>query len=474
MRKEENQNTEFKEQWRDEILKTVCAFANTGGGVVYVGIDDNGRSVVLKDARKLLTDIPNKLRDVLGIVADVKIIKKAGRPVIEVTVKKSTAPISYHGVFYIRSGSTTSELNGNELSRFLLSRAGASWDSMVETRASFSDISVKAVRNFQQLAKKRFPFIAKEKSARVILRKLNLLEKGKLKRAAILLFGKNPKRFFTSAFIQVGRFISESDVISTDVIEGNLFDQVERTIEILRLKYLENRFYYEGLVRKEDMIYPEEALREAVINAVIHRDYIGSHTQLRVYDHKLWLWNAGKLPDEITFEKLKKAHRSCPRNELLADVFFKAGYIEAWGRGTVKIIDLCWQKGLPEPEFSELTGGFLVSFVKGSVETTQKTPRRGIQKSSQKGGAERGVEGGVEKGEVTEKATEKATEKTTEKTTEKIITVLRKHPEISAKGIAQKIGISHHTVDWNLRMLKKRQRIRHIGPDKGGHWEVVE
>ena len=126
-----------------------------------------------------------------------------------------------------------------------------------------------------------------------MLRKLNLVEKGKLKRAAILLFGKDPRKYFTPAFIQIGRFVSESEVISTDVIEGNLFEQVEKTIEILRLKYLENRFSYEGIYRKEDLVYPEEALREAVINAVIHRDYMGPHTQLRVYEDKLWLWNAG-------------------------------------------------------------------------------------------------------------------------------------------------------------------------------------
>lgn len=311
-----------------------------------------------------------------------KNIKKAGRPVIKMTVQKSTAPISYHGVFYIRSGSTTSELNGNELSRFLLSRAGASWDGIVEARASFDDISVKAVRNFQQLAKKRFPFIAKEKSVRLVLRKLNLVEKGKLKRAAVLLFGKDPRKYFSSAFIQVGRFVSESEVISTDVIEGNLFEQVEKTIEVLRLKYLENRFYYEGLLRKEDMIYPEEALREAVVNAVIHRDYLGPHTQLRVYDRKLWLWNAGELSEKITFEKLKKAHLSCPRNELLADVFFKTGYIEAWGRGTIKIVDACRKINLPDPEFSELTGGFLVSFSRAPGESQPELPTQSPTQST--------------------------------------------------------------------------------------------
>jgi len=88
MHKNENQNIEFKEQWRDDILKTVCAFANTGGGVIYIGLDDKGRSVVLKDTKKLLEDIPNKIRDILGIVCDVKIIKKSGNPAIKIVTKK--------------------------------------------------------------------------------------------------------------------------------------------------------------------------------------------------------------------------------------------------------------------------------------------------------------------------------------------------------------------------------------------------
>jgi len=187
--------------------------------------------------------------------------------------------------------------------------------------------------------------------------------------------------------VQVGRFVSESEVVSTDVIEGNLFEQVEKVIEVLRIKYLENRFYYEGMRRKEDMIYPEEALREAVINALIHRDYLGPHTQLRVYDHELWLWNAGELPEKITFEKLKKSHLSCPRNELLADVFFKAGFIESWGRGTLKILDQCQKWNLPEPNFSELTGGFLVTFFKApSVEIKKgaENLKEGKEESTEK------------------------------------------------------------------------------------------
>jgi len=346
MPKKENQNIEFKESWRDDVLKTICAFANAEGGIVYIGIDDKGKSVHLKDSKKLLEDIPNKIRDMIGIVAEVKLKKLNKKSVISISVEKYKAPISYKGKFYMRSGSTTSDLRGHSLSRFLLSSSGITWDSVVEPGSSIKDINVKTVRYFQDLAKKRYPFIAKENDVKSVLQKLRLIEGGKLKRAAILLFGKDPRKYFTSAFIQVGRFITDSEVISTDRIEGNLFEQLENTIQTLRIKYLENRFYYEGLYRKEDMIYPEEALREAVTNSIIHRDYIGSHIQMKIYENELHLWNIGKLSNEITFAQLKRKHSSYLRNELLADVFFKAGLIESWGRGTLKIINECKAKNL--------------------------------------------------------------------------------------------------------------------------------
>lgn len=302
------------------------------------------------------------------------------------------------------------------------------------------------------MAKTRFPFITREKNVKLILEKLNLTEKGKLKRAAILLFGNNTRKYFPSAFIQVGRFISESEVVSTDVIEGNLFEQVEKTIELLRLKYLENRFYYEGIYRKEDLIYPESALREAVINAVIHRDYMGPHTQLRVYDDKLWLWNIGKLSEEITFDKLKKPHSSYPRNELLADIFFKAGFIEAWGRGTIKIVDKCKERNLPEPDFSEMTGGFLVSFFKPKA--TEK--ERLEEKPSEK---------------VTEKVTKRVTEKVT-KNQSTILSAMRKNPHITVKELANMVGISERKIKENINKLKKLNLLERAGSARSGYWKV--
>ncbi len=154
MPKSEDQNIEFKESWRDDVLKTVCAFANTEGGIVYIGINDKGKSVEVKNTKKLLEDIPNKIKDMLGIVADIKSSKKDKHTIIKITINKYKAPISYKGKFYMRSGSTTSALSDHSLSRFLLSSSGTTWESVVEPNSSIKDIKVKTVRYFQDLAKK--------------------------------------------------------------------------------------------------------------------------------------------------------------------------------------------------------------------------------------------------------------------------------------------------------------------------------
>ena len=442
----EQQDIEFKSQWSDTILKTACAFANTDGGSIYIGIDDNGNPVELKNIKKLMEDIPNKIKNSIGIVPKVNLVEKDGEQVIEINIESYKYPVSYKGAFYKRSGSIDTELSGTELTSFLLQKSGFVWDQTVEPSATLDDINLETLDHFRRLSQKRLSFISTEDDQELLLEKLNLLENGKLKRAAILLFGKNPRKYFITSYLQIGRFISESEVISSDIVEGNLFEQVEKALEILRIKYLQNRFYYEGIVRKEDLEIPEAALREGIINALIHRDYmISAQTQLRVYDNKIWLWNAGKLPEGITIEQLKKPHASCLRNPLLADIFYKAGYIESWGRGTLNIIDYCASINLPEPEMSEEMNGFLLVIHKhtGSSEripeTTQKLPRNYPE------------------------------------TTRKILEQIQKDPYITRKELVKIIGnITEDGIKYHLRKLQKEGIIKRIGPAKGGHWEVVE
>lgn len=135
-------------------------------------------------------------------------------------------------------------------------------------------------------------------------------------------------------------------------------------MEILDKKYLTKAISYEGIHRVETTEYPYEAIRETLLNAIVHRQYSGAPIQISLYDDKIMVWNFGTLPEPMTLEDLKHKHASHPRNPILADVFFKGGLIESWGRGTLKIIDECLAAGLPTPEISEMTGGIAVTIYK--------------------------------------------------------------------------------------------------------------
>jgi ATP-dependent DNA helicase RecG len=184
----------------------------------------------------------------------------------------------------------------------------------------------------------------------------------KLKRSAVLLFGKDPKTFYINAFVKIGKFgKTDEDLLSQEVIEGNAYELANQTLEILDKKYFTKAISYEGLQRIETTEYPYEAIREVLLNAVVHRQYLGAPIQISIYDDKLMIWNYGTLPEELTLEDLKQKHTSHPRNPFLADVFFKGGLIEAWGRGTLKIISECKAAGLPQPETKVMSGGIAVT-----------------------------------------------------------------------------------------------------------------
>ena len=181
----------------------------------------------------------------------------------------------------------------------------------------------------------------------------------------MLLFGKRPKKYAPAAYFKIGRFgQSPGELLFQDIVEGNILDMADTVMEILNRKYLIRPISYEGLLRKEPLEYPEQALREAILNAIIHKDYHGTTIFLSIYDDQLVIWNPGKLPDSLTVDELKNKHRSIPRNRLIADVFFMAGYIEAWGRGIDIMMEGCRQYGIPEPVIIEEQEGVSVTFQK--------------------------------------------------------------------------------------------------------------
>ncbi|MBP8113918.1 MAG: putative DNA binding domain-containing protein [Chitinophagaceae bacterium] len=365
----EQQNIEYKQSWHDDYLKWVCGFTNAQGGVIFIGKDDNGNIVGVADYKKLMDDIPNKIRNTMGITAEVNLHEEEGKYFIEIVTHPYSVPISVRGRYYYRSGSTKQELTGAALNEFLLKKSGKTWDDVIEARATFADIDEKTIKIF---------LAASQNTGRLpendgldlpeLFEKLRLTENGQLKRAAIILFGKDPGKFYPSIYVKIGRFgKDDTDIIFQETEEGNLIMLLQAVLNQLNHKFLIRSIGFEGMHRIEKGEYPLAAIREMLLNALVHRNYMGAPIQIRVYDDKISIWNEGSLPAGLTLAALKRSHSSRPRNPIIADVAFKGGYIDAWGRGTIKILDTCKEAELPEPEMQEQDGGFSITLFKNNL-----------------------------------------------------------------------------------------------------------
>ena len=291
-------------------------------------------------------------------------------------------------------------------------------------------------------------------SNRVILDNLNLLEDGLLRRAALLLFHENPERFVPGAYVKIGFFRNDADLVYQDEVHGNLFLQVKATLDLLLTKYMKAYISYEGIQRVERFLFPKDALRELILNALVHRDYsTGTPIQIRVYEDQLWIANDGQLPVGWTVEHLLTRHASKPRNPLIAAAFFRTGDIESWGRGIEKVRAACTANDTEFPTFHFEPGGLMVVF-KGSVPAGESpSDQPGLVERLGKGLVEGLVEGLAE--------SQRA-----------ILGFVLRNPRISKREMAERLDISTTAVDKNIALLKKLGLLTRAGSAKGGHWEV--
>ena len=455
--KKESHLIEWKLNWRDEFIKWICGFANAHGGTLIIGRNDNGEIVGVDDAKKLLEDIPNKVRDILGIIVDVQLRKKKGKEFIEIRVDASPHPVSYKGQYHFRSGSTKQELKGTALDIFLLRKLGKHWDGVPMLNIKLKDLSKSAIKKFCQMAKesRRLDNSILKEATKSLLEKLGLYDGKNLKRAAILLFHPLPEKFVTGAYVKIGFFRSNSDLRFQDEINGDLFFQVDKILDLLFTKYLNANISYRGIQRIETFPVPEAALREAILNALIHKNYAsGSPVQISVYPDKLMIWNSGTLPLDWTVEKLLGKHASEPFNPDIANTFFRAGLIEAWGRGYERILEACHESNAPVPQIRfEATGLWVEFSLSNHIQVF------GEEKSSGKSSGE--------------SSGKKKYKQNYESTSESIISLMLNKPKITIPEIASNLGLSTRAIEKQLKQLREKNIIRRIGGAKGGSWEVL-
>ena len=455
----DSQTVEWKSSWRDEYLKWICGFANAQGGVLEIGRNDCGEVVGVSDVLRLLEEIPNKVQSLLGIVVDVDLKSEDRREYLQIAVKPHPNPISYRGKFHYRSGSTSQTLRGTSLTRFLLERQGRTWDDGAMPGVRVGDLDGHTLDDFRERASVsgRLNQNILHASDSEVIERLRLREGRHLKRAAVLLFHPEPRTFFREAYLKIGYFRG-ADIIYQDAVEGDLFAQVERAIDLLYSKYSRALISYDGVYRVETHPVPYEAMREAVTNAVIHRDYsVPAPIQIRVYDDRVAIWNAGRLPTGWSLEDLTGEHASLPYNPAIADAFFRAGLIESWGRGIHRIRQACEEAGNPEPRWRIEPGDglwvefpFSAAYLAADARYTSDYP------------------------ETTEKST-RTTQKTTRKSSrDRLLDYLRDEPHLTRRLLAERLGLTPDGVKYHVRKLKAAGVLRRVGSDRAGHWEVLE
>lgn len=191
-------------------------------------------------------------------------------------------------------------MTGIELESFILRKRGATWDNVPYPLVKIEDLDQNAIQKFKELAirKKRIDDTILEEDTETLLDKLHLINNGYLTNAALLLFSKDPERYFTGAFIKVGFFETDADLIYQDEVRGSLFEQIDKVIELIFFKYMKAKISYDGLQRVEEYFVSEASMREAILNAIVHKQYeSGVPIQISVYKDKLYITNVGKLPD---------------------------------------------------------------------------------------------------------------------------------------------------------------------------------
>lgn len=354
IRNGEGSTIEFKKSFADTnaIMETICAFANTRGGKILIGVSDSGEIIGVEIRGRELERIENEIYGTFEPRVYVSINRGIidGKMVVIIDVPEGEAkPYFYRGKAYVRIGKAN-RIAGREKLLDILKRSftfdGLKLDEEVNIR---EDI----VRMVLEKAQKRRGMSISSGDISMILKKLGVYGK----RAMALLFSDDP--IFPQASIRCG-FFHEGELIDDELIRGNLFDQVKHAVNFIK-RNMRKRFIIEGLERKEVWEYPIEAIREVIVNAVLHRDYFRpTPIYVKMYDDRIEVINPGELPPPLTIEDLRREHLSVPRNPLLADVFYLCGLFEKWGFGTLLIINSCVNHGLPEPKFISEGGFFRV------------------------------------------------------------------------------------------------------------------
>jgi ATP-dependent DNA helicase RecG len=438
----ESETIEFKKSVAElnDSLKSISAILNKHQkGNLYFGLKNDGSPVKNSISNKTLRDISQSISNKIEprIYPIIKTETLNGIEVINVSFDGNNIPYSAEGRYFIRVADEDRQLSAAELKKLMVTNKIYKWDSSFNQSASLKDIDIKKVKEFCRRAEIVYTNLED------VLESLNLCSIKKPTNAAVIVFAKNPFKFYFNARLMCAVFGTNntSTILDQKEFTGDLFTLIKEA-ELYILKNINIGMEIEGLYRKDIPEINQEALREAIINAFIHRDYTElDFVSVNVFKNRVEIRNPGVLFGGLKIQDIVKRHISKRRNELIADLLSRAHFVERKGRG----ISLILGKE-PTAVFEEIAEIFITTFERKATQPSGKTGL--IPQLSE--GINEGINEGIKY----------------------LLNCINENPGINAIRLSEKTEIPLKTLERWLKSLKKKQVIEYRGSRKTGGYFV--
>jgi ATP-dependent DNA helicase RecG len=372
----EGPTLEFKRSTGElrEALQTACAFLNDAGGMILFGIRPDGTvegQHVTEQTIREMAQAMDRFEPPVNIPIH-RISTGVGRAVLVLCVEgtSDSIPFTFEGRPYERVGNTTRKMSQDRYEQLLFERAHSKrrWENQPAYGVALKDIDREEVFRIVEIARSVGRLVGPiGKSLPDVLDRLGLRQNNQILQAAVVLFGKTFLPDYPQCELRMARFrgTDKTEFLDQRQIRGPAFKLLEEAELFCQRHFPLPAKIVPGHMRRiETPLIPPDAMREILVNALIHRDYAiaGGAVSLAIFDNRVEIWSAGVFPKGITPESLTRQHLSVQRNPIIADIFHRTGLIEKWGRGTNRVVDMCQEAGTPAPTFEEITGAAVVTF----------------------------------------------------------------------------------------------------------------
>ncbi|MDP4266174.1 MAG: ATP-binding protein [Bacteroidota bacterium] len=463
-----NESIELRASAKLEVIaKEITSFINGHGGDMILGVDDNKNIIGIENAKQYAIDIQTYLSENIVPVAPISVlpILYKHKELILISVwEGAKKPYSYKQVIYNRVGNNTGIAKNKEIVSLIENRKKAdfNWERMPVLGAEFDDLDIYEIQRTIELVKKRDPqhtFTDEED----FLIQQGLILNGNITNSCIVLFGKSPTRFIPQSKIRLTVYPDKSATntfLEDRFFEGNIFSNITSIFTYLDALYAKI-IKIEGIHRTEKKNYPEIALREGILNAIIHRDYKSANgfMQISIFSDRTEISNFGSLPEGITVADLKKEHPSILRNPDIANICFIRQYIEMVGSGIIRILSECKKNGFKAPKWFDKNNVLSLIF-SGVSHHVNENVKEG--KTSKYEGINEGIIVNIE-----------GINESIKGVLEQILSYINKNPMLKTSDIEVFINKSNATTERYLKILKENKYIEYIGSNKTGGYKIL-